>query len=149
MTDLWPANIINVENMTAPVRILKEQAALLGQKTKNLVKAKVVPEKKTVYKPGAIQPRFQYSFYIVAPLLENYQYRLFTIYHDIEFYPVNFILDEAVQEEIFLERQEPEIREKEILVYSEDDFVEILRKIFNSQKATKVIQSILLQSGNR
>lgn len=33
--DLWPSNIAD-SNLTTPVTILKEQAALLGEKTKQL-----------------------------------------------------------------------------------------------------------------
>lgn len=144
MKDLWPTNIANAENKVSPMRILKEQAALLGRKTQNIVKAKVLPEKRTISKPitAVEQPKFQYSFYIVAPVLENYQYRLFTIYHDIELYPVNLIIEDEIQKEIF-----PEKEEQEICIYSEDEFLETLKKIFSSSKTTRLIQAILVQSG--
>ena len=41
--DLWPANIAD-SNLTTPVTILKEQAALLGEKTRQLVKGEVVTQ---------------------------------------------------------------------------------------------------------
>jgi hypothetical protein len=39
--DLWPSDIAANSNLRTPVTILKEQAALLGQKTDNLVIATV------------------------------------------------------------------------------------------------------------
>src|ERR1035438_5382861 len=41
--DFWPANIAD-SNLTTPATILKEQAALLGEKTRQLVKGEVVTQ---------------------------------------------------------------------------------------------------------
>jgi hypothetical protein len=76
--DLWPANIAD-SKLTTPVAILKEQAALLGEKTKQLVKGEV-----STQTTGNL---FVHHFYIVAPTL-NYKYELFTASHVINFYPL-------------------------------------------------------------
>ena len=63
MEDLWPKEIGTAE-ITSPVAILREQASLLGQKTKNLVEADVSPlnnDTDTIF----------YHFYIVAPALDK------------------------------------------------------------------------------
>ena len=62
--DLWPANIAD-SNLITPITILKEQAALLGEKTRQLVKGEVVTQ--------ATGNLFVHYFYIDAPTLS---YRL-------------------------------------------------------------------------
>ena len=56
--DLWPANIAD-SNLVTPITILKEQAALLGEKTRQLVKGEVVTQ--------ATGNLFVHYFYIAAP----------------------------------------------------------------------------------
>ena len=42
MDDLWPADIIDTDNqIVAPVTILKEQATILGQKTRTKLSVKL------------------------------------------------------------------------------------------------------------
>src|SRR5258706_14676885 len=98
MPDLWPADIAQVANKP-PVAILKEQAALLGDKTKNLVTARVVLDEEQ--SPHA----FSYDFFIVAPALQNYHYRLFSIGHNIDLYPVTLYLDEDIRMELKMPRE--------------------------------------------
>jgi hypothetical protein len=40
--DLWPTDIAVTTNLQTPVGILREQALLLGEKTKNVVGAEVI-----------------------------------------------------------------------------------------------------------
>src|SRR5580704_15217123 len=75
--DLWPTNIADA-NLLTPVTILKEQAALLGEKTRQLVTGEVATP--------ATGNLFVHHFYIVAPTL-NYKYELFSISHGVSFYP--------------------------------------------------------------
>src|ERR1039458_10709636 len=76
--DFWPANIAD-SNLITPVTILKEQAALLGEKTRQLVKGEVVTQT-----TGNL---FVHYFYIAHPTL-SYKYELFTVSHGISFYPL-------------------------------------------------------------
>ena len=97
MHDLWPEDIGPIPESKGPVIILREQASLLGKKTNNLVEAEVVqlepsrPEPPIVavqIEPSMFETRFNYAFLIVAPPLNNYRYKLFTISHGIDAYPV-------------------------------------------------------------
>ncbi|MCX7015722.1 MAG: hypothetical protein NTW86_24745, partial [Candidatus Sumerlaeota bacterium] len=89
MEDLWPDKI-GTELPKPPVQIVKEQAALLGERTRNVVCAEVLPvETETPYE-------FSYGFFIVGPALGNYRYRLFSILHDIDLYPVRFDVDRDI-----------------------------------------------------
>ncbi len=138
MTDLWPDDI-QVVKVKAPVTILREQASLLGQRTKNIVRAEVHVVAGLHFHP------FVFSFHIVGPALGNYRYKLFEIRHGIELYPARIALDdEESVKEIF-----PWITNSGRVVEagSEEEFMEYLRRIFESQKTRRVIGAILAQSG--
>ena len=76
--DLWPENIAE-SNMVTPVAILREQAALLGDKTKQLVTGEV--------QTTTTGNMFVHSFSVAAPTL-NYRYELFRVQHPAAFYPL-------------------------------------------------------------
>jgi len=116
--DLWPANIAD-SNLTTPVTILKEQAALLGEKTRQLVKGEVVTQT-----TGSLL--FHY-FYIAAPTL-NYRFELFNVSHSVNFYPlVMRYLNHTTS------------------LHSEDAFKEKLKEILASQHTLNVVHSIIAQ----
>jgi hypothetical protein len=116
--DLWPSNFADA-NFTTPATILKQQAALLGEKTKQLVTGQVVPQT-----TGNL---FVHSFYIAAPTL-GYKYELFQVHHGINFYPLTFkYLNTSSQL-----RSEAELKDK-------------LKEIFASEHTLNVVHSILAQ----
>lgn len=139
MLDLWPKGIENLK-VKSPVAILREQASILGEKTKNLVQAEVTEKNSGKF--------FTYTFFLVAPALNNYRYELFDMYHDISLYPV----DIGVEEDIFAEIESKVKTHRDedgvscIGAESEDEFVEVLRAIFNSKKSIQVITALLSQS---
>lgn len=120
--NLWPEDVA-VTDAVAPVAILKEQASLLGQQTRNLVEARVTQRHSSKFD-------FCYYFELVAPALENYIYRLFQILHNIEFYPVwiDFYEDSPIE------------------VQSEDEFMLELERVFSSEKTKRIISSLISQS---
>ncbi len=136
MIDLWPEKIGKVPDIKAPVSILKEQATLLGKRTKNVVEARV-----TTYEVPSVaeQQMIHYRFLITSPIL-NYRYELFRMWHKVDLYPVTIQPGEEIMGEI-------SPGEKELTAYSEDEFVETLKKIFAAQKTVKVINSLLALSG--
>ena len=145
MIDLWP-EVIKYTDMKAPVNILKEQAALLGNKTQNIVTAKVSP----FDTPG--ESPFVYSFLIVATALGNYHYELFKIEYDIEFYPARIYLDTEIADELSKqgltidEVRSSLIGRERLIAYSESEFLELLRKIFSAKKTQRIISALLTQS---
>jgi len=141
--DLWPAMAATSTTQNTPVSILRNQAALLEKKTEGLVVADVkrrnveVPEiiyavTKAGVKEENAQNVFAYSFYLIAPALEKYRYLLFWMLHPVEMYPL-------------LIRDSPE---GEIKVESESEFLEVLRRIFGSEKTQRVIQAMIAQSNS-
>ncbi|MGB8769733.1 MAG: hypothetical protein WCC92_08965 [Candidatus Korobacteraceae bacterium] len=116
--DLWPENIAD-SNLTTPVTILKEQAALLGEKTRQLVKGEIVTQT-----TGNL---FVHYFYIVAPTL-GYKFELFQISHGINFYPLTL-----------------RYLNNTIALASESAFKEKLKEILAAQHTLNVVHSILAQ----
>jgi hypothetical protein len=147
MSDLWPKDIGHA-NMRAPVTILREQALLLGDKTQNLVKADVdtlspslVDRMGSPYQYyGQPESVFVHNFYLVAPALDNYRYKLFDIAHPVDLYPVDFHLDEDIQEELLSQNGKGTLSAQ-----TEDEFIDILGKILNSRKAKHVVHALLAQ----
>lgn len=132
MVDLWAENI-GVSTLRPPVVILKEQASLLGQKTKNIIKADAGSS-------SSYKDHIRHDFYIVAPALDNYHYKLFSIsHHSIKFYPVNFDLNRDMKDEIY--GNDPDIQTD-----SEEEFVDFLEKILKSDETKRVVHSLLTQS---
>jgi hypothetical protein len=154
--DLWPVDFPRVAERT-PVVILRQQAALLGKKTRGLVRAEVrsgaamevITGKKAVGKAQgkpvrdslddlkkriAMESRrgtwIEHRFQLVAPALDNYKYELFTVEHPIEApYPLWLVHDESV-----------------VQVKSEDDLLRSLEKTFNSESTKRIIATLIEQS---
>lgn len=160
MVNLWP-DLIPKNPQLSPLEILRQQASFLGDKTQNVVTAVV-----NVSQNSTNKGFFQYVFYIVAPILSNYHYRLFTLYQRIEFYPINVVLDEDVLIELktvnnggigyFFAQETLPSDESHVFVkgltstvlicQNEQDFLDALRDIFATQRVVKIIQSLYSQS---
>jgi hypothetical protein len=116
---LWPDDI-GESSLVTPVSILKEQAADLGEKTKQLVVAEVVSSSQA--------DRFAHRFLITAPALGNYKFELFQVTHGISFYPMQGVWRGAFH-----------------ALSSEQQFLDFLRMVFRDQTTKNVIQSIIAQ----
>lgn len=120
--DLWPVDISTLPDLRTPVSILREQASLLGEKTDNLVEAEVRSQ-------GDKSSQFVHSFFLVAPALDNYRYRLFDVTHKVDLYPVTIsFLNTSYQ------------------ANTEDKFVDALKKTLADERTKKVIQALIAQS---
>jgi hypothetical protein len=153
MTDLWPQDF-GVITKNSPLAILKEQASLLGGKTSNIVKATVKKESEELAgllrraKNDAMGVRsdafgsrsFSYAFFLQAPALDNYTYRLFRIIFDVDIYPVRFFVDDAIAEELSINSKDG------VPAADEEEFKQMLSRILGSQKTRKVINAILSQT---
>jgi len=117
--DLWPQDIGQAD-LLAPVTILREQAALLGQKTNQLVTADVNTQTQG--------PFFLHLFYIVAPALDNYSYELFRVQHAITFYPMTVIYENTGRQ-----------------IESQQQFVDLIAGILRSPKTANIVKSLIAQ----
>lgn len=143
MTDLWPEDVGQVdESLKTPHQILKEQADLLGKKTSNVLLGRVKTRSLGVILDDAekdFSADFSYSFSIVAPTLNNYQFRLFSISYDHKFYPVRISMDPDILSEI------GDFHNTELTANNENEFLDILKKIFRANKTNRIIKALLAE----
>lgn len=121
--DLW-GEIPSTEGLRTPLLILREQAALLGQKTGNILEGDV-----HVSRAG---DNFRASLRIVAPALDNYIYTVLHITYPMISYPVRV-----------LDVEGPPIEQN---CQNEEAFIEVLKRILSSDRVKKAITSLLAQS---
>jgi hypothetical protein len=137
VTDLWPA-MEDVPKKKPPNVILEEQALLLKEKTSNIVQAELKRSPLGLFRGELIKLPFIYDFSLKAPILK-YKYQLFSIAYDIFMYPVYFDIDREITQEILGGK------EGELNAGNEEEYMGILKKIFNSSKTIKIIQAIISQ----
>jgi hypothetical protein len=120
--DLWPKAKFETDIVT-PVSILRRQAALLGEKTQQLVTADV--------STNAMGSIVDHSFRLVVPALDNYKYELFRVTHKVdELYPlIGHFEDRGV----------PGLRDQSA-------FVQWLKEILSSESTLKKIDSLMAQA---
>lgn len=140
---LWPDDI-GIQQAKAPVAILREQASILGNLTKNLVQGEI-------YGDNLEDDRFGYEFFITSPPLGNYQYKLLAIYHDISLYPVKISVERAIQKELETNFKLITLVNEGggydyILAETEEEFMEALKLIFRAKKTVQVITALLSQA---
>ncbi|MFN0166527.1 MAG: hypothetical protein ACKV22_08850 [Bryobacteraceae bacterium] len=121
-SDFWGE--IQQSDVRPPVAILREQAALLGAKTNNLIEARV-DTSPDINELGETTESFHYSFNLVVPALEFYRYCLFTIRHGIGLYPVKV-----------------EYPYKELK--TEEEFRDWLRQRLSSSETKRIIGNLLV-----
>ncbi len=115
-TDYWGE--IAAPAVRTPVAILREQAALLGAKTKNLVEATVYTE--------SVRGSFRHLFNLVVPGLDNYNYTLFAIDHGIDLYPVT-------------------VFGRDLKFDTEEAFTDWLQTVLSSAETKKIVGNLLAQ----
>ncbi len=118
--DLWPQNVVGI-NLVTPAAILKEQAAFLGDKTRQLVKGEVITQ--------ASGNGFTHRFNVTAPSL-SYSYELFQLNHGVALYPGSLVV--AGQD-------------TQRTIDSEETLKQVLKEVFSSQQTLTVVRSILAQ----
>ena len=101
MPKLWPDDLVRGD-LVVPLTILQEQAMMLATITDGLVKADVRLMQRVTEstKEKKANDEFIYGFYLLAPLLDNYSYRLFMIFRDATLFPVYFQVDQEIEREL-------------------------------------------------
>lgn len=120
--DLWPAEF-GSEEVTPPVTILRQQATILGRRTRNLVEGDVVTE-------GTPTGSFKHTFYLTAPALDDYRYCLFYIHHEIKFYPLSISSCSGTG----------------ITCFDENQLLQALKDHFASDETRQVMSALIAQS---
>lgn len=117
---LW-GDIPKGDNLKTPISILREQAAILGNATDNILVADVVPNTQ--------RGEVTLHFYVTAPALDNYRVHLLQVKHDVGLYPL-------VIETDWMEYE----------CSTEEIFMEDLGAVLSSQEVHRILNSLLAQS---
>ena len=96
-----------------------EQAAALGRHTRNLVTGRV----DTI----ARRSRFFHQFSFVIPVLDDYSFALFEVYHDQDLYPVYDATDVEI-------------------AHDEATFRSYLRELLREDRTVSIIRSLVAQA---
>lgn len=126
--NLWPD--FPVEVTKSPKAILKEQAGYLMAKTNNVLSADV--------ETSQSQGKIVHHFYIVAPAMDNYRYKVFSVSHGVIYYPLSIEWEDnkSPWEGIISGRQAKD----------QSEFLTILSQIFKDSDTIRIISSLLSQS---
>jgi hypothetical protein len=126
--DLWPT-IAEDSAIRPPFVVLKEQAALLGTKTKNIVEGRI---RKIDPMELPDDDQFGFEFYIYAPAME-YRFDLFRVTYGISMYPVR----------VWYAWSDKKASQA---CPDESSYIEMLRLIFTAPSTLKIVQALLAQS---
>jgi hypothetical protein len=132
--DLWPE--IQQSEVVPPLAILREQAVALGKKTGQLLEGRVSTRTDA-------DGNLVHSFSVVAPSLDNYSYRLFSLYHGADPYPVTVPECLALEAPPHAAPVPGSLAERRI--GSETELLRYLREILNSEKTKRIVGSLLAQ----
>jgi len=124
--DLW-GDIEKIPVPTNPKKILKEQADAIGEKTKYVLKGRVIGASET--KGG--KPSFTSAPSVDAPRIGNYRYDLVLIEYPLEMYPV---------------KVHSFAHGKSYTCDTEEEFIEKLGEILSSEEVMKTISALVSQS---
>lgn len=120
--DLWPADFAAEFTDKAPLVILREQALKLGEKTSNIVEARVSTK---LLGDGELDIRF----ILVAPALGGYEYVLLEATQPVELYPVELSFEGKCSK-----------------AKNESEFKNLLGEVFKSLRTRTIISGLIQQS---
>src|SRR5580698_3909681 len=131
--DLWPD--LNLAAIVTPLSILREQAALLGKRTKGVLIGEV--------ETWGVEERISHSFNVAVPSLGDYKYRLFLIQHLPIGYPVYVTAWWQSLEDHFSQREKG-MDEKTLA--DENAFRNWLRLTLHSDEVKRIIENLYAQA---
>jgi len=124
--NLW-GPIEPVPSMRTPTNVLKEQASALSQMTKGVLRGKV--------HVGNRGGTFLIDLSIIAPAINNYEFDVAHVEHELALYPVTVVAA--------WERYE---QGKTVTCQNEEEFTTALTTILQSELVRRAIASLLAQS---
>lgn len=120
-SDLWGDLPVDA-NLRPPIVFLREQATILTERTKGLLRGELSSLRAA--------PALQAALDIVAPGLQNYRYRVLLIEHAIAFYPVRI---QDVANGVVMDAK------------SEEEYLKALARILGSPTVHQVVGALVSQ----
>ena len=124
--DLW-GDIEKTKVPTNPKQILKEQAEVIGVKTKYVLRGRVIGTSETKEN----RPSFTSALLVDARRIDNYTYDLLMVDYPLEMYPVEMYSF---------------AHSKLYMCNTEEEFIEKLGEILSSEEVMKTISALVSQS---
>jgi hypothetical protein len=124
--DLW-GNIEEAQVPKNPKKILKEQADVIGEKTRYVLTGRVIGGSST--KSG--KPTFTATLSVEARRIANYTYDLLLVQYPLEMYPLELSSFAT---------------NKSYTCNTEEEFIDKLGEILSSEEVMKTITALLSQS---
>lgn len=137
--DLWPD--LNLAPVVTPLSILREQAALLGKRTKGVLRGEV--------ETWGAGERISNSFNIVVPSLGDYKYTLFGVHYFPTGYPVYVDIKPytSISEINLASEINPiEMPSSSRRIANENEFRNWLRLIFHSDEVKSIVENLYAQA---
>lgn len=117
-----------VETERTPLVILREQCAILGELTENVLEGRV----RKIWKGN----RFHLVMEIVAPALDNYVYTVLRVDHGIQMYPLEIVRLNLELDEIGRGNLTQHCK-------NEAEYVNVLRENLSSDTVRRVIMGLI------
>lgn len=126
--NLWPTDIGNT-SVTMPKEILLKQANFLSEMTKNIIVGEVRSTQGVLADSNSTV--IVHELIVKAPSMGNYQFTLLRVMHNFEIYPIRVFnaLDDAKYD-----------------AETEEEFIEVLTLILNTDQAKNAINGLIAQS---
>ncbi|MCC6727114.1 MAG: hypothetical protein IT258_21605 [Saprospiraceae bacterium] len=130
--DLWGS--LNFANFEAtPVTLLKEQAALLGEKTNNLFRGEVISRD---FANSSGKGKMLHLFNVVVPGLKNRRVELFRSVHDLNaYFPIEVLKNDG--------------QKKGVRVDNLDQFEQQISRILSDDWTKQQLQDLLSELNTR
>ena len=130
--NLWPVKEFKLD-VISPLAILRAQATRLQEMTQGILEAQVTSSFDDK------EDKVSHQFNIVAPALGDYSHRILTAIHAKNmFYPVT----------VYTIAYLHEYSKDGVAAYSQEQWIDLLRKIFASNEVIAVIQSLIARSND-
>ncbi|MBB6447598.1 hypothetical protein [Bacillus benzoevorans] len=136
MKNLWPTSF-DEQEAQSPKEILEQQAKFLPTITEEMVFAVLEQIEENLFDSYlyGLKGDFFYQFLLKSTFLPNYQFRVMTLIHDIAIYPIYLKLEDEIGKELKLE--------KSVKLNDEEEFINFIEILFNSERIKKVIGAMI------
>lgn len=135
--NLWPKDLSTTKTINTPKELLEQQAQYLQNQTNKILYANLNNIISSVSKNSSkYNFDFCFEFSINSKKIQNYQFVLFKLQHNIEIYPLNLILDDKIAKELGYE-------DNELFVNNETEFISKLSSILKSNRVHQIVTNLI------
>lgn len=143
MNNLWNDLNFFKEDKNTPIKILHEQSEYLSDATQSLVYLDTQNYNK-VDMEYMSDFDFGYKYILKSRVLPNYGYRILEIQHNVELFPLNFIINDDLLDG--LKEKNPLITSVTSIIENENDLISVISDTLNSKNVQQTIQTLYMLS---